>query len=106
MPHFWFNGAELHRRRIAAGLRPEHVAVGADVSVDSIRSYENGRVTPRAAVVARLAEALGCEPGDLFTEGDDPVERLIDQRAEQGLDVMPTDAEADDAVKLLGRAET
>lgn len=102
-----FDGRELRRIRVAAELRRERLAADAGVSFDSIRDYEGGRCVPRGTTVARLADVLGCSPGDLFTEnGPDATTRLINQRAEQGLATVPTDAEADDAVELLGRAST
>lgn len=63
-----FSGEALRRRRQSAQIRPERIAVEINRSVESIRSYESGRVDPPARVVARLAAALGCEPADLFTE--------------------------------------
>lgn len=101
---FRFDGHELHRRRMAAGLKPARLAADADISVGSLSSYEIGRVIPRSSVVARLAEVLGCTPGDLFVDdGPDAVERLVAQRAEQGLPLDLTDAAADDTVELLSQ---
>jgi transcriptional regulator with XRE-family HTH domain len=103
MPRFRFDGEELQRRRKALGVRAERVCADADVSLHSLTSYELGRVVPSTPVVLRLAEALGCKPGDLFSP--DAVERLIDQRAEQGMATVPTDSEVADAVELLGQAQ-
>ena len=61
-----FSGTQLRTRRLALGLRAEHLAVAVGRSVESIRGYEAGRIDPPAAVVGRLAAAVGAHPGDLF----------------------------------------
>lgn len=61
-----FSGERLRYARLAAGLRPEHVAVAICRSVDSVRGYETGRIDPPASLVAKLAAAVGTEPGELF----------------------------------------
>lgn len=66
MSAFTFSPACLRRAREAAGLRQEHVAVAVDRSVGSISGYESGQITPSATMVAALATAIGCNPGDLY----------------------------------------
>ena len=64
-----FSGSEVRRRRQSQGLRAEHLAVVADRSAAAIHAYEVGQIDPPASVVAALAAALGCDPGDLYTGG-------------------------------------
>jgi len=40
--------------------------VSVDRSASTIRLYEAGLVDPPASMVAKLAAALGVQPGDLF----------------------------------------
>ncbi|MEZ4389036.1 MAG: helix-turn-helix transcriptional regulator [Candidatus Krumholzibacteriia bacterium] len=56
----------LRARRLAAGLSRQDLADRAGVSERSIRDIENGK-RPRVQdkTLMLLAEALGCEPGDL-----------------------------------------
>ncbi len=58
--------ARLRARRLAAGMSRQDLADRAGVSERSIRDIENGK-RPRVQdkTVMLLAEALGCEPGDL-----------------------------------------
>jgi transcriptional regulator with XRE-family HTH domain len=65
-----FSGARLADARQAAGLRREAVAVAVDRSLPTIVGYELGRIDPPASVVGRLADAVGCAPGDLYERGD------------------------------------
>ena len=61
-----FSGTQLRTRRLALGLRAEHLAVAVGRSVESVRGYEAGRIDPPAAIVAALADAVGVTPGELF----------------------------------------
>lgn len=65
-----FSGRALRDARIAAGLRPEHVAVRVNRSAYSIIEYEAGRVTPSLPVAVALATVLGCPLDDLLTSED------------------------------------
>lgn len=67
---FEFSGRRLAEARREAGLKRENLAVLTGRSFDSIRSYERGRITPPASVVARMASVLGCDPGQLFEDAD------------------------------------
>lgn len=62
-----FSGPRLRERRLAAGLKPEHVAVGIDRSYYSVREYELGRVTPPADTLGKLADLFGCQVDDFYT---------------------------------------
>ena len=66
MPSYCFSGPELRRRRIAAGLRHEHVAVATNRTKESVRAWEVGRANPSAIDIGRLCDVLGCTPADLF----------------------------------------
>jgi transcriptional regulator with XRE-family HTH domain len=53
-------GSRLSQVRGQRGLSAQAVAVAANVSIDTVRSLETGRVvTPGFLTVARLAEVLG-----------------------------------------------
>jgi transcriptional regulator with XRE-family HTH domain len=65
-----FSGAALRRARLARGLRREELAVATRRSVESIRGYERGQIDPPSSIVARLAEAVGVDPGALFERVD------------------------------------
>jgi len=62
-----FSPDRLREARLAAGMTPEALAVALGMSSFSTREWERGRVTPRTAIVGRLADALGCPVADLFT---------------------------------------
>jgi transcriptional regulator with XRE-family HTH domain len=59
-------GAQLAKERNRAKLAAQDVAVSADLSVDTVRSLESGRVpTPAFITVARIADALSLSLDDL-----------------------------------------
>lgn len=61
-----FSGSKLKAHRIAHGVTREQLAVAVDKSYGSIVAYELGRAVPGADTVARLADGIGRDPGDLF----------------------------------------
>lgn len=61
-----FSGQRLRERRKAARVPGERLAYESGRSLYSIAAYESGRSVPSAEVVARMADVLGCEPGDFF----------------------------------------
>lgn len=65
MPHR-FSGAELRRRRVAAGKSRTVLAYEIGRSEQTVSLYERGSVDPPAVVLGRLATAVGCLPGDFF----------------------------------------
>lgn len=65
-PVHTFSGQRLKERRKAAGVSGERLAVDTGRSLYSISAYEAGRSVPSAEQVARMADALGCEPGDFY----------------------------------------
>lgn len=65
-----FSGGRLREARIAAGLRPEQLAMLIQRSVYSVHEYERGRVQPPETVLARLADALDTPQDSFLAEGD------------------------------------
>jgi DNA-binding XRE family transcriptional regulator len=56
----------LRDARLAAGYKPEQLALRIDRSVWSIHQYERGTVTPPAPVLGALADALNCTVDDFY----------------------------------------
>lgn len=61
---------KLRRARVRAGLSRDELAVAADVSSATIGLLERGADT-RATTVAKIANALDVDPGDLFAEPEE-----------------------------------
>ena len=66
-------GAAIRSRRLALGMTCRHLGEAAEVHPHQIHKYESGANRVAAGRLQRIAEALGCEPRDLFPSGD-PVE--------------------------------
>jgi transcriptional regulator with XRE-family HTH domain len=64
----------LTAKRVAAGLSQSEVARRAGVTSAALSRYELGQRRPTAAVVSKLATALGCSVEQLG-EGSDPASR-------------------------------
>lgn len=64
MHHFAPQRLLIARKK--AGKSREEVAVDIGRSYQSIAAYEKGHIAPGADVLARLADAVGVLPGDLF----------------------------------------
>lgn len=60
--------AVLQRRRIEAGINLPDLAGRADISKGYLSELENGNRSPSAAVLGRLAGALGCTVRDLLAK--------------------------------------
>jgi transcriptional regulator with XRE-family HTH domain len=72
-----FSGALLQRRRKAAGLKPEQLALRVDRSVFAVHQWERGTSSPRAAVLAALADTLDCTVEDFFVrDGESDISNL------------------------------
>jgi transcriptional regulator with XRE-family HTH domain len=66
-------GRMLAERRQAARLSAGEIARSSDVSLDAVRSLENGRVpTPAFLTVARLAVVLGLSLDELHAQASRP----------------------------------
>lgn len=61
-----FSGKYLRERRLAAGLRPEQLAIAVDRSVYSILRYERGTADPSSATLGALADCLKCSIDDFY----------------------------------------
>ena len=62
-----FDRERLTEARRAAGLSREQLAVAIDRGYSAIVNYEQGRTTPPAEYLERIADQLGVEVGELFT---------------------------------------
>jgi transcriptional regulator with XRE-family HTH domain len=61
-------GKRIRELREGRGLTRVQLGVYAGVSTATVSLAENGRRTPNAETLVKLADALGVEPGDLFKE--------------------------------------
>lgn len=66
LPSTRFSGQALRRQRQAAGFTREQLAVAVARSVSSIAAWEQGKVTPGADSLGRVAAVLGCSTDELF----------------------------------------
>ena len=56
----------VQQRRIAKGLTRERLAAAAGLTTKTVYNVEQRATTPTLTTYRMLAEALGCEPSDLF----------------------------------------
>ena len=61
-----FSHDGLRRRRIAAGLKSEQVALAIGRTKDQVRHLEAGRSVPSIPVLLALAKIFCCPLDDLF----------------------------------------
>jgi transcriptional regulator with XRE-family HTH domain len=66
-----FNHEAAKRYRIAAGFKPEHIALATGRTTGAVFAWERGRMQPRLDVLLRLAELYGCELDDLIIKDND-----------------------------------
>jgi transcriptional regulator with XRE-family HTH domain len=57
--------ATLRALREQRYLTQEQFAVAAEVSASTVYNAEAGKISPRLAIVRRLARVLGVEPGEV-----------------------------------------
>lgn len=69
---------ELTRRRIAARLSMNFLAEKSGLSQPMIGFIEKGTSVPTAASLYRIAQALGCLPGEIFEQVDADFEKRAD----------------------------
>ena len=62
----------LQAARLAAGLSQSQLARAAGVPVGTLQGWEQGRRTPLADVLPRLAGALGCGYEDILGPPETP----------------------------------
>ena len=56
----------IKNARIEAGLTQVQLAEKVGCSQQEIQRWESGRISPTTKTLKKLAEALGCNPGDLI----------------------------------------
>lgn len=59
-------GTNVRRSRQKAKLTQEQLALEAKIDLTYVGGIERGRRNPSVLVLARIAAALGVEPGDLL----------------------------------------
>jgi transcriptional regulator with XRE-family HTH domain len=62
-----FSPHALVQARAAADLSRMQLAADAGVHLNTLAHIEQGRAEPRAATLAALANAIGCDVSDFFT---------------------------------------
>jgi transcriptional regulator with XRE-family HTH domain len=61
-----FSKERLRSARLAAGLKPEQLALRIDRSVFTIHQYERGDSAPPARLLGLLADHLDCTVDDFY----------------------------------------
>lgn len=61
-----FSAVRLRQLRTERAMSREALAVAIGRSYPSVHNYERGSVVPPTETVEHIADALGCEIGDLF----------------------------------------
>lgn len=56
----------IRERREAKGLKQKFVAKECSISQQMLSEYENGKTYPRANILFKIAEAIGCKVDDLY----------------------------------------
>lgn len=59
-------GTNVRRRRLARGLTQEQLAFEAKIDLTYVGGIERGRRNPSLMVLARIADALDCNPAELL----------------------------------------
>ena len=73
-------GDKIRELREGFGFTQGHLAVGASVSQGYLSQLENGDVkNPSAAVLLRVAQAMGVDPDELFEAAGYPTVRTLRQ---------------------------
>ena len=65
-------GEEVRRLRRERGWSQPRLSVEAEIAVSALSGIENGRRSPNAATLTKLAKAFGVEVRDLFPKGGQP----------------------------------
>lgn len=60
------------RKAVRPKLSQEELAERIGVTHGTISRLERGEITPSGPMIQRLATELGCRPGDLLDEGEEP----------------------------------
>lgn len=59
-------GEKIKMLREAAGMSQSALAAKIGVDTSSVSLWENGKTYPSYTNICKLAQALNCEPGNLF----------------------------------------
>jgi transcriptional regulator with XRE-family HTH domain len=73
-------GQEIKRLREARGWIQAKLAVEAGMAPSAVNQIENGKRSPSASSLNKLASALGVEVGDLFPKGQASLPDFEDER--------------------------
>ncbi len=76
-------GENLQRLRAKAGLSQSALAKAAGVPVKSLQNWEIDRAQPRIGVLAKLAQALGVQAGELLAFDMPPAEEAEQDKPEK-----------------------
>lgn len=74
--HLTFSPGRLRVLREKAGWTRAFLAHRTQLATSTIQSYEQGKATPSAGALGRLAMALSCTVDDLFVRTDTEVTRV------------------------------
>ena len=83
-------GREVRRLREARGWNQAKLAVEAGMAPSAVNQIENGKRSPSASSLTKLAGALGVEVRDLFPLGQAPLPDLGEERRGEGRHIHRT----------------
>lgn len=69
--------------RITKGISQQALAEMVGVTQGAVSQWENGTVKPRYDVLFRLAEALGCNPNDIYPTDEMTKTQRVDRNAKK-----------------------
>lgn len=58
--------SSIKKARLAAGLTQAQLAERMKCTQQEVQRWESGRINPTTKTIKKLAEAIGCNPGDLI----------------------------------------
>lgn len=87
-------GENIRRIRLEKGLTQKQVAQACGTADAYIRAYELGKYNPKPATVAKIANAMGVTPAELYGRGEDgerdPYTEFAIYQAENGGEIDET----------------
>lgn len=87
-------GENIRRVRLEKGLTQKQVAQACGTADAYIRAYELGKYNPKPATVAKIANAMGVTPAELYGRGEDgerdPYTEFAIYQAENGGEIDET----------------
>jgi transcriptional regulator with XRE-family HTH domain len=93
-------GRRVKQLREERGWTQPKLAVEAGMAVSAVNQIENGKRSPSAASLTKLATALRCEVSDLFPKAEEPLP--FSEEVDQPLSAVPKAL----STYILERAET